>query len=261
MAGSQLLDRSIMHGADMDNSTANGSISNLSSISNGLNLRGRSRSSPQPLEMHYSGQTGYLDPASGRAQRSSAMGLQRSNSYRVGAVSPSPAKRPATLHRSQSSTSSVSSRRGNRPLSLAASAFGLTPLPRDDNNSPLPSPSGSIHNTPTKQSVAATGQATALQPFMNSLSGIAISPGSLSAGTLSSSSSTNSILQHAGGSGHPLTPISRDGPFDNRMMPQPHFTPAYQQYAHIQESDKHYNPGYQMAGPNFMPKPEPDWRH
>ncbi|KAK4689069.1 hypothetical protein P7C73_g1051, partial [Tremellales sp. Uapishka_1] len=144
--------------------------------------RQRSQSSPQTLtEMG-----AMVSPSSGktssiRVNRPSPMGLQRQNSYQ-GTTSPSPRK-PVTLTRT---TSSQGTLKRSRPQSLAASAFGLTPLHGDEvySPSPLNSPSTSASSgTHSRQHSIAS-----LTPFTSSLSVMSISPD-----------------MSEGGDGHPLS--------------------------------------------------------
>nr|XP_031863207.1 uncharacterized protein CI109_001079 [Kwoniella shandongensis]KAA5530279.1 hypothetical protein CI109_001079 [Kwoniella shandongensis] len=103
------------------------------------NSRSRSQSSPQVVV-----EPGMQSPSSGKAgkHRPAALHLQRQNSYH--GTSPSP-RRAVGLSRTNSIQGA--SRRTNRPLSLAASAFGFTNMDPHGSNSPLGSPStGSSHS-------------------------------------------------------------------------------------------------------------------
>jgi len=124
--------------------------------------RQRSQSSPQLV-----GEPGMQSPSSGKAMRlvrPSPLNLQRQNSYH--GSSPSP-RRPAQLVRS--SSTQVGNRR-SRPTSLAASAFGITPI-IGEAYSPVHSPSTSSNGTHSRQR-----SETSLAPFTTSMSGMTISP-------------------------------------------------------------------------------------
>jgi hypothetical protein len=239
VSGSQLLERPYFGGrSEPDSATMHGSISDISNISAGLHSRQRSRSSPNRLGPY---DAGSLDPASGRVPRTMTSGLQRSQSTRVGGPSPSP-RRPNTFHRTQSSTSSVSSRRAARPPSLAASAFGLTPLQAED-----ASMGPSVSHTPDRK-ISDGSVGSNLQPFMNSMSGMNISPETMSsAGTLSTSSSTTSIQhQHGMTAPSPLTPISSTGQFVEYRTAEPAYHHQQQQHQpqHHQQAYQNYTPSH-----------------
>lgn len=130
--------------------------------------RQRSQSSPQVL-----GEPGMLSPSSGKASRfvrPTPLSLQRQNSYH--GSSPSP-RRPVPLIRS--TTSQGGSLRRSRPTSLAASAFGITPIIGEDQQL-----AGSPINSPTSASTSGTHSRqpseASLAPFTSSLSGMTISP-------------------------------------------------------------------------------------
>lgn len=214
---SQIVDRS-SNAAPLDGDVhmLHGSISDISSISAGLHARTRSRSSPSRYMVYDPSHNGGIEPASGKVPRTFTSGMQRSQSVRSG-ISPSP-HRPQTLHRTQSSTSSISSsRRSMRPASLAASAFGLTPMQVNDSQSALNSPMSSYSSQMGDRRISdGSTTSTLQQPFMNSLNGMNISPENMSPiGSLSNSSSNNSIYhQQAGISAPmPLTPITQGGSF------------------------------------------------
>ena len=127
--------------------------------------RKRSQSSPQLL-----GQPGLQSPSSGKAMRlvrPSPLNLHRQNSYH--GTSPSP-RRPAQLVRANSTTTTGGARRF-RPTSLAASAFGITPI-IGEAYSPVGSPSASSSN-----GTHSRGRSDhSLAPFTTSMSGMTISP-------------------------------------------------------------------------------------
>lgn len=257
---------------DSEHAGMHESISDISNVSSALHSRQRSRSSPQrngPLDPT---NPGSLDPASGRAPRSMTSGLQRSQSTRVGGVSPSP-RRPTTLHRTQSSTSSISSRRGNRPTSLAASAFGLTPMHQPEaNGSRAHTPA---HGTPSQTPDRRTSDessSTQMRPFTTSMYSMNISPAETmsSAGTLTSSSSTNSIQQHALSGPLPITPIAPNGQFMEYRSIDSNYPSAYQSYhpsqaaseAHRQQMYSYPGgPGYQQpVSQHYDAKLSSSWR-
>lgn len=148
--------------------------------------RRRSQSSP-----HLLGEPGNMSPSSGKASRfsmrPSPLNLQRQNSYH--GSSPSP-RRPVALTRSNTSQGGNSLRR-SRPTSLAASAFGITPINGDDqvSASPVISPVSSTAGTHSRQPSDAS-----LVPFTSSLGGMTISP------TISDNGAV--------GGAPPLTPIT-----------------------------------------------------
>lgn len=130
--------------------------------------RQRSQSSPQVL-----GEPGMQSPSSGKASRfvrPSPLNLQRQNSYH--GSSPSP-RRPIALVRS--TTSQGGSLRRSRPTSLAASAFGITPIIGEEQHF-----AGSPINSPTTASTSGTHSRqhsdVSLAPFTTSLGGMTISP-------------------------------------------------------------------------------------
>ena len=234
------------------------SISDISNVSSALHSRQRSRSSPQRNGLLDPTNPGSLDPASGRAPRSLTSGLQRSQSTRVGGVSPSP-RRPTTLHRTQSSTSSISSRRGNKPTSLAASAFGLTPMHQPEaNGSRAHTPAhGTPSHTPDRRT-SDESSSTQMRPFTNSLYSMNISPAETmsSAGTLTSSSSTNSIQQHALSGPLPITPIAPNGQFTEYRSIDSNYPSAYQGYHPSQApSEQHRQQMYSYPGATGYQQP------
>ncbi|WVR06984.1 hypothetical protein IAU60_004021 [Kwoniella sp. DSM 27419] len=109
--------------------------------------RSRSQSSPQVLA-----EPGTQTPSSGKAlkQRPTPLALQRQNSFH--GTSPSP-RRPGGLSRTNSIQGST--RRQNRPLSLAASAFGFTTV--DPTQSPMTSPTTSHHSRQRSDASVANG--------------------------------------------------------------------------------------------------------
>ncbi|ORY34076.1 hypothetical protein BCR39DRAFT_235341 [Naematelia encephala] len=130
------------------------------------NSRQRSQSSPQVAV-----DAGAQSPSSGKAQRfgrPSPLNLQRQNSYH--GTSPSP-RRPVSLSRTNSTQSGL---RRSRPGSLAASAFGITPIVGEDQVSPLNSPLTSASSSVGTHSRQRSD--VSLAPFMTSMSGMTISP-------------------------------------------------------------------------------------
>lgn len=234
---------------DPDSAGLHGFISDISTVSSALHSRQRSRSSPQRNGPFDFSQAGSIDPSSGRAPRTLTSGLQRSQSTRVAGVSPSP-RRPTTLHRTQSSTSSVSSRRGNRPTSLAASAFGLTPMQQpDDAMAGADTPAnGTPSHTPDRRQSSESVHVP-MRPFTTSMSSMNISPAETmsSAGTLTSSSSSNSIQQHVLSGPLPITPIAPGGHFVEYRHVEPGYAPPYQGYQPVQMADPHRQPAYNYA--------------
>ena len=149
--------------------------------------RQRSQSSPQMIV-----QPGMQSPSSGKALRQvrpSPLNLHRQNSYH--GSSPLP-RRPATLTRANS-TQGGGMRRA-RPTSLAASAFGITPITVAEGTfSPMGSPSSTGTHSRQRSDVS-------LAPFTSSLSGMSISP------DMSDSGDSNSVAMAM--SVPPLTPIT-----------------------------------------------------
>lgn len=271
--GNQYAERSHPVGwQDPDSAGLHGSISDISNVSAALHSRQRSRSSPQRNGPFDFSQAGSVDPASGRAPRTMTSGLQRSQSTRVGGVSPSP-RRPGGLHRTHSSISSVGSRRGNRPTSLAASAFGLTPMQQPDevvSGADTPA-NGTPSHTPSRRQSSESVNGT-IQPFTTTMSSMNISPAETmsSAGTLTSSSSSNSIQQHSLSGPLPITPIAPGGHFVEYRHVEPGYGPPYPGYQAVQMADSHLQPAYayppsvayhqHASGPVYDHKVSDDWR-
>jgi hypothetical protein len=235
-----------------------GSISDISNVSSSLHTRQRSRSSPQKDGPFDSTQSGSLDPASGRAPRGTTSGLQRSQSIRVAGVSPSP-RRPTTLHRTQSSTSSISSRRGNKSTSLAASAFGLTPMHQPEVANPGIS-NTPIHGTPSHtpdRRASNESDSVQMRPFAASMYNMDLSPVETmsSAGTLTTSSSSNSIQQHALSGPLPITPIAPGGHFMEYRTIDSSYPSAYQGYhsSHMIDPHRQQTYGYTSTAGYQMP--------
>ncbi|KAK8864344.1 hypothetical protein IAR55_001591 [Kwoniella newhampshirensis] len=134
------------------------SESDLSNSNLTPSSRSRSQSSPQVLV-----EPGMQSPSSGKASkhRPAPLHLQRQNSYH--GTSPSP-RRAVGLSRTNSIQGSV--RRANRPLSLAASAFGFTNMDPQGANSPIQSPSTSGSHSRQRSDVSVS----------HGLSGMTISP-------------------------------------------------------------------------------------
>lgn len=231
----------------------NNSVSDVSTAIPGMHARQRSRSSPRPQTGGVA-QPGSVDPASGRAPRATVSGLQRQNSYH-GIASPSP--RRSDLNRTHSTAGSISSKRQGKPASLAASAFGLTPVQAVDGFSPAPSPSTAASNHSQRSDMQ-----QGMQPFTHSMSGMAISPETMSSsGTMSTSSSSHSVTGHPT-HGPPITPLQPSA-FSN-IVPTGHavLPPAAVQYYHVQMPEghtqehpppQHYT--YVYAHPGYPPYP------
>ncbi|KAJ9091997.1 hypothetical protein QFC19_008865 [Naganishia cerealis] len=254
------------HANKSESDVANGmnnSVSDVSSAIPGMQGRQRSRSSPRP-QPGVIAQPGNIDPASGRAPRSTVSGLQRQNSYH-GIASPSP--RRSDTNRTHSSTGSISSKRQGKPASLAASAFGLTPVQTGDGFSPAPSPSTAV-STQAQQSDMQQG----MQPFTHSMSGMAISPETMSSsGTMSTSSSSHSV----GGPqahGQPITPLQPSGfanivPHGHAVLPgvQYYHVPIPEGHAQEHPPQQHYtyvyaHPGYPSYPAQMDAKQPVSWR-
>lgn len=198
--------------------------------------RQRSQSSPQVLNQLVNVEPGTASPSSGRVRsRPGSSSLSRQNSY--SGASPSP-RRPNGLVRANSSTSnlvmSASQRRANRPPSLAASAFGLTPMSQDGAWSPMPSPTTSGSSTGTHS--RRRSEAGTLAPFTSSLSVMSISP---------DISTPGSMMFHPGAV-PPLTPVSPNG-YSGQVQQQGsiedfQYAPQQMVYAHSP-----YQHGYPMA--------------
>lgn len=235
-----------------DGDLANGlgnSVSDVSATIPGMHSRQRSRSSPRLQSESTVAQPGTVDPASGRAPRTTISGLQRQNSFH-GIASPSPQR--SGLQRTHSSASNMPGRRQGKPASLAASAFGLTPVQAEDAHSPAPSPStASSHRVQHNETQG-------MQPFTHSMSGMAISPETMSSSGTSSS-------QSVGGPSHgqPITPLQPSG-YTN-IGPNGHPPPPGMQYYHIPVQDgqvqQHPLPPqgytYVYAHPGYPPYPAP----
>lgn len=152
--------------------------------------RQRSQSSPQVIE------PAYMSPSSGKASRfarPAPLNLTRQNSYH--GTSPSP-RRPVPLSRANSSQPGM---RRSRPTSLAASAFGITPITSgDEMYSPLHSPStssGSGAGTHSRQ------RSDVSLGFTSSMGGMTISPDM-------SDSGEPSTVHHMPMTVPPLTPVT-----------------------------------------------------
>ncbi len=184
--------------------------------------RPRSMSSPQARNFQLPGgevstEPGHLAPSSGRASKPlSTGGLVRQNSFAGGS---SPRRPTSQLSRSNSATSSLSGRRSARPGSLAASAFGLTPMVAGEDGTYSPSHGsggssvsshmprdGSVHGHGHGHPHGNPHGSGSLHPFSGShLSAMSISSGSH--GSLSASSSSMSVGA-GGGQPQPMTPMS-----------------------------------------------------
>jgi len=132
--------------------------------------RQRSQSSPHLLVSD----AGMLSPSSGKATRFPRAGpiqLQRQNSYH--GSSPSP-RRPVQLVRSSTSQGGISRR--SRPTSLAASAFGITPIVGGEDQTGSGSPVTSPVSATTSGTHSRQHSAASLAPFTSSMGGMTISP-------------------------------------------------------------------------------------
>lgn len=236
------------NGSESDLATGMGnSVSDVSATISDMQGRQRSRSSPRLQLESTVAQPGTADPASGRAPRTTVTGLQRQNSFH-GIASPSPQR--SGLQRTHSSASNMASRRQGKPVSLAASAFGLTPVQAEEGPSPGPSPStASSHRGQQSESQG-------MQPFTHSMSGMAISPETMSSSGTSSS-------QSVGGPSHgqPVTPLQPSG-YAN-IGPNGHPPHGVQYYIPVQDGHapqhplppQHYT--YVYAHPGYPPYPAP----
>ncbi|WVQ99335.1 hypothetical protein IAU59_006468 [Kwoniella sp. CBS 9459] len=156
----------------------------LQTIDTTPNSRSRSQSSPHVLV-----EPGMQSPSSGKAikHRPTPLALQRQNSFH--GTSPSP-RRPGGLSRTNSIQGSA--RRQNRPLSLAASAFGFTHVDPTSTQSPVQSPTPSNHSR-QRSDVSVS----------NGFSGMTISPNVSEGGESGMMSMSMSM-----GSIPPLTPMT-----------------------------------------------------
>ncbi|KAJ9127518.1 hypothetical protein QFC24_000927 [Naganishia onofrii] len=240
------------HANRSESDVATGMNNSVSDVSSAIHGRQRSRSSPRPQSGAVA-QPGSVDPASGRAPRATVSGLQRQNSYH-GIASPSP--RRSDLNRTHSTAGSISSKRQGKPASLAASAFGLTPVQTGAGFSPVPSPSTAASNHSRRSDMQ-----QGMQPFTHSMSGMAISPETMSSsGTMSTSSSSQSVAGQPT-HGPPITPLQPSG-FSN-IVPHGHAVlPPGVQYYHVQmpqghaqehPPQQHYT--YVYAHPGYPPYP------
>lgn len=178
--------------------------------------RQRSQSSPQNLDVG-------ISPSSGKA-RPAPLNLQRQNSYHGYAG----ARRPTPLSRSNT----ASSGRRSRPGSLAASAFGITPLGGDEPYSPHSPASASSGGVSRNGSVSGpsrarsgTGGSMGMTPFADQMGIMTISPGMDTPETSTSSASSTVPMPL---SVPPLTPITPG-------QPHPHYAQHHGYYNHGHE--------------------------
>lgn len=162
--------------------------------------RQRSRSSPQNLDVG-------ISPSSGKAAKPSPLALQRQNSFHGYGGS----RRPTPLSRSNTATSSG---RRSRPGSLAASAFGITPIGGDEAYSPhSPASSGGISRNGSlsghSRGRSGTGGSIGMTPFADQMGIMTISPGMDTPETSVSSASSTMPMPL---SVPPLTPITPGHP-------------------------------------------------
>lgn len=151
--------------------------------------RQRSQSSPHRVQLGENVDAGMDVPSSGKAQRHSrplSISLSRQNSYQ-GASSPSP-RRPAPLSRANSAQTVSRS----RPRSLAASAFGITPISTEEAyvGSPLASPAMSVSLSSGPHSAGMHNRSrsdVSLAPLGHSMGGMTISPDLSETGDMSTS--------------------------------------------------------------------------
>ena len=178
------------------------SESDLLRIDTDPNSRSRSQSSPQLMSA-----PGAQTPSSGKAARHvrpSPLTLQRQNSYH--GTSPSP-RRPVPLTRSN--TAQVLVRR-TRPTSLAASAFGITPIKTEGTfaQSPICSPAGSMTSTSASSGVGghtrqqSDVEASLVAPFQSS------NMGGMQMSQISPNASESSETGGYVGMQVPLTPMT-----------------------------------------------------
>jgi hypothetical protein len=235
------------HANRSESDVATGMNNSVSDVSSAIHGRQRSRSSPRPQSGAVA-QPGSVDPASGRAPRATVSGLQRQNSYH-GIASPSP--RRSDLNRTHSTAGSISSKRQGKPASLAASAFGLTPVQTGAGFSPVPSPSTAASNHSQRSDMQ-----QGMQPFTHSMSGMAISPETMSSsGTMSTSSSSQSVAGQPT-HGPPITPLQPSG-FSN-IVPHGHAVlphPPQQHYTYV-----YAHPGYPPYPAQVDTKQPVSWR-
>ena len=212
--------------------------------------RARSQSSPQLLHG-----PGTQSPSSGKAKvaRPSPLSLQRQNSYH--GASPSP-RRPALT---RSNTAQIPQTRRTRPTSLAASAFGITPIVGDEQLpfSPLVSPATS--NGTSLSSIGTHSRHrsdVSLAPFTSSMGGMTISP------DMSDGDHGMAMTM-----GVPLTPMTPGNPSsfasgDYAEMPMAESTgqqavqpgPLHQSYD--KQYQQQYNtPVYNQEMPQYVPQP------
>ncbi|RXK40152.1 hypothetical protein M231_02610 [Tremella mesenterica] len=207
--------------------------------------RQRSQSSPQFI------QPAGVSPSSGKATRfprPSPLNLSRQNSYH--GTSPSP-RRVVPLARTNSSQQGM---RRPRPTSLAASAFGITPISNDGNCSPMQSPStsGSSNGVHSRQ------RSDISLGFTSSMSGMTISPNM-------SDTSEPSVMTSSGLTVPPLTPITPGhGPSSTGVFPtQTDFdmhidnTGGRMQYATM--PNKHYAPHGHAGHAQYLAYPPTDF--
>ncbi|WVW83830.1 hypothetical protein I302_105851 [Kwoniella bestiolae CBS 10118] len=164
----------------------------LNSHDNTPNSRSRSQSSPHVLI-----EPGMQSPSSGKVMkhRPTPLALQRQNSFQGSTTSPSP-RRPGGLIRTNSTQGQ--SRRANRPLSLAASAFGFT------NVDPTTSAQQSPIHSPT---IGSHSRQRSDVSVSNGFSGMTLSPNVSDNGR---SSNENGMMPMPLSMGNipPLTPIT-----------------------------------------------------
>lgn len=196
--------------------------------------RARSQSSPHTLNMDGPMQT----PSSGKAVQPSPLALQRQNSYH--GTSPSP-RRPAPPSRANSSQGPF---RRSRPGSLAASAFGITPI-EGGLGSPLASPTGGRPVTGGSTAINAHARhrsEACLTPFTASMQGMTISPDG-TPGDLSLTASTSSVTTlPMPMSVPPLTPITPGHVGNSGVFPTltPEFGDFGDHLANFQQPQQYY---------------------
>lgn len=196
--------------------------------------RKRSQSSP-----HLLAQPGMQSPSSGKVSRlvrPAPLNLQRQNSYH--GTSPSP-RRPAQLTRASSSHASI---RRSRPTSLAASAFGITPIIGE-----AYSPLGSPYTSASSGSHSRQRSDTSLGPFTSSLSGMTISPDMSESGDSSAMSMPMTVP--------PLTPITPAHAAAAGVFPNTDYIEIQSEVPHYATMpNKHYGAPQYMSHPGYAPQ-------
>lgn len=220
--------------------------------------RERPQTSPQDFD-------GGVSPSSGKAVKPSPLALQRQNSYHGYGGQ----RRPTPLSRSNTANSTG---RRSRPGSLAASAFGITPLGGDEPYSPhSPASSGGISRNGSlsghSRARSGTTGSMGMTPFTDQLGVLNISPGMDTPETTASSASSTMPMPL---SIPPLTPITPGHPHAHQhsypngaayayghgggYMPalaHEYTSPAYDQHASIHSMPYGTMPNKHYASPTY----------